>query len=1022
MKKNNSLVGRLGLKGLALAVLATAFGITSCKSDFDLDKRTPEWLGTSIFETMLNGFEGNDGKYYQFNTFVELIRALDSESGSQYESVLSRTGSKTLFIADDDAFRRFFANCPFKTASGEPAKSISDLSYAQKLMILNGSMLNNVYQVAMLSSTPNPSGSGSPVIGNCMRRLSAASPYDSIPILMPADMPSNNSIWRGYKDKFPNGMVCMSDGTRRSMIFFVDKFLTSHKITDDDYDFLFNQGERKGKAGRKSGEASVNGVKIEFKDKKCFNGFIHVMSDVIYLLPSMAEYLEQDTEKAYIYSHILDRFSCPVYSKSVQDEVLSRMTIPATSESTQKVFSRQYFSQRSQGNVKFEDVPNTGKPFKDKALLKFDPGWNEYFSESGSTEGNIALQQNMGVMFVPTDETLKRWWLEMPAGQALRNRYGIAKYRNSVPVTPEEVAEDMDSIPEKVIVKLINNNMQGSLVNTVPSKFQSVLNDAQDPLFEGVTDPVGSFDSIVMCCNGAVYYTNTVFTPTAYRSVSYPALVNEYLQIINAAIEDEQLQFSAYLNSMQVTYSFFVPTAKSDNPALNGKLVWLDPSSVAVRKNSGISTLQAMVFSYDAQQSKVTAEVCDYDPETNLLTETPTGSSDVSDDVIQNRLRELMDYHIIIGAVEPSPTSPSDPILKVKDENDYAYFPTKGRGSIRFKMGGSVTELDKMEVDGGYQLENPNTANIKINILERHDQKQDNGNGVTYVIDKPLLSSTKSVYDILSDTIEYPEFKEFFYLMNNASGSDGKSLFVNSSNGNDIASLYNVGSFNTYHYTVYVPTNESIKDLIARGIISDPVELRKFNDYWSDIKVELAGEEDGDSLWIDSMLILSERLLGTPDSSFNYETYYNKKRDELRNFVRYHIQDNSVIANSVFEAGYKDDGTQATVANYETAYMKTVGKNQQFVKLEVEGGKDITIKDVIKTSGPLAGTRNTRHVVKDINAKGHPLYNILCREYEFKVGTKTGLITSVETAMIETSSYAVIHLIDGPLCNGEVEF
>lgn len=1006
MKKNNSPASLFGLKGLALAVLATAFGITSCKSDFDLDKRTPEWLGTSIFETMVNGFEGNEGQHYQFNTFVELIRALDKESNSTYESVLSRTGSKTLFIADDDAFKRFFADCPFKTASGEPARSIEELSHAQKLMILNGSMLNNVYQVAMLSSTPNPSGSGAPVTGNCMRRVSAASVYDSIPIIMPEDMPSNSEIWRGYKSKFPNGMVCFSDGTRRSMIFFVDKFLTSHKITDDDYDFLFNQGEGTGRPGRKPGEASINGVKIEYKDKKCFNGFIHVMSDVIYLLPSMAEYLEQDTENAYIYSHILDRFSCPVYSEGVQKEVLSRMEIPSTAETTQKVFVRQYFSLRSQGNAEFGKIPNSNdKPFKDNALLKFDPGWNEYYAESGTTEANIALQQNMGVMFVPTDATIKKWWLESPAGTSLRKRYGIAKYRNSAPVTYKEVAEDMDSIPEKVIVKLINNNMQGSLVNTVPSKFHNVLNDAQDPLFEGISDPETCFDSIVMCCNGAVYYTNTVFTPTAYRSVSYPALVNEYLQIINAAIEDETLQFSAYLNSMQVTYSFFIPTAQSSDPNLNGKLVWLDPSSFAHRKNNpGQTYLEAMVFRYDTEDSKVKAEVCEYNPQTNQLQTLPTGTKTVSDDVIQNRLRDILDYHIIIGAVEESDFA---------DAAGYAYFPTKGRGTIRFKMGASAEDLDQMEVDGGYQIENANTENIKISVLERHDQKADNGNGVTYIIDKPLLTSSKSVYDVLSDSVEYPEFYEFFRLMNSAVGSDGKTVFVNVSNKNDIASQYNVGSFNTYHYTVYVPTNESVRALLASGKISDPDKLTEFNDYWEGIKSDLADDPEGDSIWIDSMLDLSKRLTGVADSSFNYETYYNKKRDELMNFVKYHIQDNSVIANAKFDAGYKDDGSPATIANYETAYMKTVGKNQQFVKLKVEGGKDIKITDV---------NGNTRNVLKQTGSKGHPLFNILCREYEFKVGTNSGTITDVSTAMIETSSYAVIHLIDGPLCNGEVEF
>ena len=1003
MKKNNSLSGRFGLKGLVLAVLTASLGITSCKTDFDLDKRTPEWLGTSIFETLQQGFEGNDGKYYHFNNFVNLIRDMG------LEPVLAKTGSKTLFVADDEAFERFFANCPF-----EGVTCYEDLSHAQKTMILNGSMLNNVYQVAMLSSTPNPAGSGSPVIGNCMRRISAASVYDTIPILMPEDMPSNNAIWSEYKTKFPNGMVVMNDGTRRSMIFFVDKFLTSHKITDDDYDFLFNQGARHGKPGRTPGDATVNGVKIEYKDKKCFNGFLHVMSDVVYLLPSMAEYLERDTEKASIYSHILDRFSCPVYTKSVQDEVLSRIEIPATSENVQKVFSRQYFSSRSKDGKEFLIVPNTNRNFTDKALLKFDPGWNEFYAESGSTESDIALQQDMAAMFVPTDATLMDWWLNKPSGQALRKRYGLARFDpergGHLPDCPDSVAADMDSIPEKVIVKLINNNMQSSLTNTVPSKFPSVLNDAQDPLFDGVADPVSAFDSIVMCCNGAIYYTNSVFTPTAYRSVSYPALVNEYLQIINAAIEDDQLQFSAYLNSMQVTYSFFVPTAKSEDPNVNGKLVWLDPTSIAVRKNNpdDIDYLQAMVFRYNAVDSEVEAEVYKYDEATGTITELM--SSSVSASVIQNRLRDLMDYHIIIGEVENS---------SVTDENGYAYFPTKGRGTIRFKMGGAADELDKMEVAGGYQLENPNA---KITILERHDQKADNGNGVTYVIDRPLLTSAKSVYDVLSDSVNYPEFKEFFKLMNGAVSADGKTLFVTSSNKNDIASAYNVSTFNTYHYTIYVPENEKIRKLINDGVIMTPNRITEIDSVGQAMFANLDEQnpETSDAIFSESIQKKYPEIVivksTNPDSTGlkQFNAFIGRKRSELQNFVRYHIQDNAVIANAKFDAGYNDDGSAATIANYETAYMKTVGKNQQFVKLTVEGGKDITVKDV---------KGHTRKVLRQSSAEsGKPLFNILCREYEFKVGTNTGLINDVSTAMIETSSYAVIHLIDDALCNGEVDF
>ena len=122
-----------------------------------------------------------------------------------------------------------------------------------------------------------------------------------------------------------------------------------------------------------------------------------------------------------------------------------------------------------------------------------------------------------------------------------------------------------------------------SLVGSVPSKFESVLNDANDPMFEGaggVKAAIESIDSVVMCCNGAIYFTNKVYAPTAYRSVSYPTLVNDKLDIINMAIENKTLSFSAYLNSMVSTYSFFVPVIRDQNDAeMPNKMVWIDPVS-----------------------------------------------------------------------------------------------------------------------------------------------------------------------------------------------------------------------------------------------------------------------------------------------------------------------------------------------------------------------------------------------------------------------------------------------------------
>ncbi|MCQ2127129.1 MAG: hypothetical protein MJZ06_06835 [Bacteroidaceae bacterium] len=1001
MKKINSQTRRSGLKGLALLAMAATFGVSSCTTDFDLDKRTPEWLGTSIFETLDKGFEGENGKIYHFENFVRLIQDLDQEK------ILAKTGSKTLFVADDDAFARFFGpDCPFKKADGTPVTCYDELSIAQKTMILKGSMLNNVYQVAMLSSSEGPT------IGDCMRRLSSSSIYDTIPVLKQEDMPDTD-LWRYYKNspERKDGMAIMQDGTIRPMIFFVNKFLTSKKITDDDYDFLFNQGAYGTKPARQPADASVNGVRIEFQNKKCFNGFLHVMEEVVYLLPNMAEYLESDKENAVIYSRIVDRFCAPFFPSKEHTNQITRLVedgkVYVPESALDSVFTKQYFSKRSQGDTKVNTLPMSTKKFgMDGELLKFDPGWNQYFSQTSSnTETNIALQQNMGVMLVPTDKAMTEWWIA-GGGKALRDRYGKAQFKGRTDLSPAEVALDMDSIPLVVIVKLLNNNMLNSLVASVPSKFANVLNDANDPM----DLKAESVDSVVMCCNGAIYFTNTVYAPTAYRSVSYPALVNENLSVINWAIEDETLSFSAYLNSMVATYSFFIPTI-TDVPGtdVEGKLVWLDPTSFAINKmGSGTAEednyLQATVFGYDNVKKTVTAKVYRYDIETGSIYGDYT-SEITSEDIIRDRLEDILDYHIIIGDVEDS---------SLADENGYSYFQTKGRGTIRFK---NASDFHNMEVAGGYQIE----TGEKINIIDRFDLTA-NGNGRTYIIDKPLLTSRKSVYDILSDSVTYPEFKSFFKLMNKALGKDGKALFDSRSNGNDIGSRFNVTTFNTYHYTVYVPQNDAIDKLLKDHVLYDPSELAAIDSLWTDVLENLQAIDPltADSIFADSLAAYHERLMVQDPSAeaqaelktyADVKKYTDAKREKLRNFIKYHIQDNAVYANASFNAGYDEQGNKALSANYETAFMND---KQQFVKLNVRGGKDIQVTDVMG---------NVRHVLKQKSETSQaPLYNIMCREYEYKVGTSSDPVTSVTTAVIETSSYAVIHLIDGALCNGEVIF
>ena len=1055
MKKFKSLTGRFGLFRGVLTFLAISFGVSSCTPDFDLDKKFPEWLGTSIYETLSEGFDG-----HTFNYYVRLIDALDQKN------ILSKTGSRTLFVADDVAFQKFLDKCPI---AGNKAVRFEDLSKAQLKMILKGSMLNNVFQVASLSSTSTENGVR---LGDCMRRVSTMSEYDSVRVIKPEDMP-RSSYWdylRNNPNRQAKGAIVLEDGTKKPLIFFAPEFLQSRKITDDDYNFLFNLDKySKGttKPGRLPKDASVNGVRIAIQNKKCFNGFIHVMEDVVYLLPSMAEYLAQvdadGKSNSKIYSSIIERFSAPFYASNTQasdnDHTGNGNAIKinqlirdgyygpqggAIADALEpngggrdSVFTKLYFSSRFQGTDALTVDPQR-KAFDKKSLLKFDPGWNSYFISSSAGD-DVALQEDMAAMFVPTDAAIMDWWINSAQGQEMRKTYGILK-SDPAKWDADSVALDMSEIDKSVIVQLVNNNMFNSFTSTVPSKFKDLLNDAQDHFFTDASSAVDLFDEVVMCCNGAIFFSNKVFVPTAYKAVLYPALVNNRLEVLNSAIWDSDMQFFYYLNSMASAYCLFLPEYNYKDELetpLRDKLVWVDPASFALNKlgtkeddYESDSALIALAFYWDDNAKTIKADYYSYDVATNSITGAKLNTTSITNQTfLQNRLRDFLDYHIILlknknyyameGGITP-------------DENGYAYFRTKGGGAVRFKsgdFGDANDDINQLEVAGGWQIETKQS----VGFIKRFDMRTVDGNGITYVIDKPIQTSRKSVYDILSDTKNYPEFEEFFKLM------DGSGLFLKEygSSKSQIGSQKCVSTFNTYNYTVYVPDNNSISDLLKAKVIYDPLLLDKwesnFDTIWTDLQ-DLYFEKPAlcDAAWRDSVINFYQSYYGkdimtTADSvilkyapfksgDFNEydaplqsikENFIYIKREQLLNFLKYHIQDNSVYTNAEFNRGSN--------LKFSTAYLN---KNRQYAKLIVNVGDEISVTDEMG---------KTHNVVKK-TVSGVPYYNIMCREYVFKKYNDSysdaddSQITGISTTKLETSSYAVIHLIDGALCNGEVEF
>lgn len=829
-------------------LLLAALCLTSCQ-EYTLEDEVPAWLGTSIYDNL-----NSTGEY---TNMVRLIEDLG------YKDVLARTGSKTLFVADDAAFERFYSNNDWGV------RGYNELSVSQKRMLLYGAMINNSYQLNTLSSSVGPT------IGDCMRRLTATTVYDSVPIIHPEEMP-RSEYWQHLIDA-NRSILCLKDGTVQPMIHFIEKQLQVKKITNEDYNFLMNY-----ETVRQPGDASINGKVVVGQNIKCSNGFVHQLEEVMTPLSNMAEIIHtKSTTKKF--SALLERFCAPYYNETITKEY-NRLNDAAVDS----VFEKRYFSERSKGGVPLSVTPE-GKSVN--GMLKFDPGWNSYFSNTSvSTSQNQALQQDMAVMLVPSDAAMDAYF-NSGGGQVLKDYYG-----------------SWESVPDNVVSKLINNNMLNLFQSSVPSKFNSILDDANNQM--GIT--INDVDSVYLGCNGAIYLTNKVFSPTAYSSVSFPALIDQRMNIVYWAIE--QLEYDAYLNAVQAYYSFFVPT----NEALTH---YIDPVSYGKSDSSYIHTyLYKFFYDYDEVDlsSKVKASIWTYDLTTNTVKDS-VGMA--STDQVRNRLEDILEAHTVIAErdLETGVTTGD-----VEDGN--TYYRTKG-GSV-LRVSNVAAGIGGMKVAGSLQMD----MDQELAVSRIYTQ----GNGKTYILeDAPIMSTRNSVSDILASKSEFSKFAELL----NGTG------FLTTLMNNRATASNNISFFSRFHYTIYVPTNASIEALQQSNQLPT----------WEQVETLALTDSAGAA----------------------------KKADIIRNFVKYHIQDNSIFVDNNPLSG-----------NFETAALNNATK--VFYPLSVVAGSNS-----IKLTDRL---NNAREVVKTPG-----LYNLVAREYMYDAND------NLNTRNIFSSANIVVHQINGSL-------
>ena len=557
-------LSKMSRKAYFMLLLLAAGGVsTSCSDEYKLDDEKPSWLSTSIYEGLQE-----DGRY---TTYLRLLGDPDvqprGEDARPLTEVLSRTGSKTVFVATDEAWEAFFkANAELPESNPwHNATSYENLSLSQKKLLIHTSMLNNAIVMENLSSSSQDISSR----GDFLRRYTDVEATDTITYLDGNSIPINYNEgndekdywWRFRTENGGNGLYLVTDSSLSMMIHFTNEYLTRNNVTDEDFAIFMG-------TPRVTSDVHIYDAKLIAKDSVAENGYINKTEKVLAPLPNMAE-LIRTSGKTDIFSHMLDRWSVPFYNYSVTrayGDIMEARGLPWDMKKD-SIFTKRYFSDLSYGHRALNTDP-IGETFRDAAstdvTLKFDPGWNAYVAsdEHWNRGASTAPQYDMAAMFVPNDETLWKYFTEGGGGwQLIRTYYlkeGIAGEEISYnpPATKEDLYKQIDQIPISTLKSLINVIMFPSFVGSVPSKMTKLRDDAQEQIF--YADDIEHIKETMLANNGMIYITDKVYGPADYTSVAAPAYISNTNLVMRWAIYNGStsatdymgLNYYAYLKAM----------------------------------------------------------------------------------------------------------------------------------------------------------------------------------------------------------------------------------------------------------------------------------------------------------------------------------------------------------------------------------------------------------------------------------------------------------------------------------------
>jgi uncharacterized surface protein with fasciclin (FAS1) repeats len=894
----------------------------------DADSK-PSWLGGSIYQELKNP------KYLEgsFKTYLNLVDDLG------YAEILDRTGSKTVFPANDSAFAQFFKSNPWGVGSYE------QLTTAQKKLLLYSSMLDNALLVDMFSNVS--SGSDKVTRGMAMKHQTSLNLIDTIQyIASEQEMPRFNKYWDKYRAD--GRMHIISDATRSMMVHFTREHMLNNNITTlgKESDFAILTG-----TPYSEGMAYIFDDQIVKNDVTCQNGYIHQMRDVIVPPGNLAQVLHADPETQF-FSHILDYYSAPYENQAVTDTYNAWAKENGQPE-VDMIYEVKYFNSQPGHSNNLDPDRNIVSDI----LLSFDPGWNQYHPNANSTSGTDLSIADIGAMFVPTDDALADFFCKGGRGAYLIDLYG--KHTQAAN-TRENLMENLDSLFRKkpqILTKFVNNLMSSSFIQTVPSKFTTILSDASE--YKGISldsmhvRPDGRYD-IKIANNGVIYKMNTMYSPDEYQSVMAPSSTYDNMSIMNWAVQDDKqlgVSFHYYLMAMRANFGFFIP----DSAAF--ERYYVDPTHLES------ATPRVLKFTYDASNSTtpVRCTAYEYNKDDGTVGNVLNNGANVNISQWKSLMVDILNYHTLV--------LDDGEVL-----GDRKYYKTKHGGTVYLPNGIGVGAT----VASGQQIDNGVPAST---IQEVFNEK----NGKAFRIDHVIEAPRNSVKKTLQDN---SNFSEFLALCNGFSRSsllkwagisdsttalgtteqDAYIIFTpnnpNASSSKPSANCLdeNVKMFNTYNYTLYVPNNDAMKRAYNAGLPK-----------WTDIQILM-------------QQAIQDRLTG--DELAEKQRQAKQMINLLRSFARYHFQSSSVYADTKVNGG-----------DYNSLSTNEWGLA---IQLSVSGGSD-------------------RLVVTDATGKAHTIdatdtthkSNLMARDYWFNASRESA-------TEIYTSSFCAIHELTDALNPGNL--